>query len=176
LNEEISAILRSQYAIFRASIPKEQSDALRQSDASLETGTPPYEFIFNWTYKRINPAFISLYFNSYYYTGGANGIQTCFSVNYNNETGEFITLADLLGTDKPGWLEELSQTVRKQLEETINIAGDSVLTGMIEEGTTPDEKNFSVFVFDETTITLYFQKYQTAPGSFGILSAIKKRK
>jgi hypothetical protein len=38
---------------------------------------------------------------------------------------------------------------------------------MIEGGTDPTEENYKEFTFDADSITLYFQRYQVAPGAAG---------
>jgi hypothetical protein len=173
VNDAINAILQSRYTEFRQSAAENyqaRQDTMEAEQGQQPEEPQPYEFIFDWTNKQINHTYISLYFSSYYFTGGANGSQVCYSVNYNRETGELMTLADLFDTDNQNWLRELSETIRRQLQETLNPLNDPELTEMIDQGTGPDEKNFSVFVFDENIITIYFQKYQAAPGSCGILS------
>ena len=75
-------------------------------------------------------------------------------------------------TDIPGiTYDRLSIFCRQKVKETIEEGSDGEPDEyMIELGTAPEASNYSVFMFDGKTVTVYFQQYQVAPYSFGIIS------
>lgn len=122
-------------------------------------------FHVGWKKSQMNGNYISIILEIYYYAGGANGITYMQSYNYDVKNKRFLTLNDILV--EPRTLAEISETVRAEIESTYNPSYDINLNAMITVGTSPKPDNFSVFVFDEDTITFWFQKYQVLPGSFG---------
>ena len=106
------------------------------------------------------------------YTGGAHPIYQIFSVVYDTEKNELVTI-DSLVKENPSILMMLSNESRNLLSKNAHI----VDTEMLLEGTKPVSKNFSSFVFTPSGLKVYFPPYQVAPyssGSFQIVIPYSK--
>ncbi len=134
----------------------------------------PYEFYISWKPVQMNGRYISIVFYIYTYTGGANGMQNVFSVNYDCASGSLLSLYDVLKPSGEDWLKTLAAQVRQVLDDQFESESHDY-SAFVSEGTAPDESNFSVFTFDDYSITFYFQKYQVAPGVAGIVTAVIPR-
>lgn len=174
LNNAIEDFISKQYQTFL-----DLSTANWQAFNDTEAQSPealnaelraPHQFMISWDFAQINQNYVSLVFKTYSYTGGANGMQTVYSINYDYKTEKLLTLQDVLQPKTTGWLTSLSAEFRLALTSQLNIAADKILKSMMMDGTAAVETNFSVFTFNEYAITFYFQKYQVAPGYFGIQS------
>lgn len=136
--------------------------------AMSETGAPTdFKGTFNvdWKKGQMNGQFVSIIIDIYYFVGGANGIRSLQSFNYDIKNDCFIKLETLF--DTPRTLEEISALTRKELEASYNSSYDRNINAMIKTGTEPAAENFSVFTFDDYNITFWFQKYQVLPGAAG---------
>ncbi len=94
------------------------------------------------------------------YEGGAHPNTGYISFIYD-ETGNRLELADLFRSDA-NYLDRLSTLSRKELS-----AREFAEAGMIDAGTEPTVENFSVFIIENTGLTLVFSPYQVAPYAAG---------
>ena len=110
--------------------------------------------------------YISYLFYITIYMGGAHPNRIVFTVNYDRRQNKMITVDDFVKADV---LDHICNESRKQLQQNKMIMQNQALLQMMLEGTTPDKNNFKNFIFDENGITIYFQQYQLAPYSSGIM-------
>lgn len=110
-----------------------------------------------------SPHTVSYIYTTYMDTLGAHGNMFFHTFTFDTTTGAPLTLADLF-TPGADYLGVLSTTARAKLSGVI---GGTVDTGMIASGTTPDEKNFSNFFFDNKDFVILFDPYAVAPYSSG---------
>jgi hypothetical protein len=105
----------------------------------------------------------SYIFTTYEDTLGAHGNTFFHTFTFDTKTGKALSLSDIFlpGSD---YLATLSTKSRALLPGVI---GDGADTGMISSGTTPDEKNFSNFFFDNADFVVLFDPYQVAPYAAG---------
>ena len=106
---------------------------------------------------------ISYIFTTYEDTLGAHGNMFFQTFTFDTTTGAPLALADLFapGADYLGTLSSISRA------ELPNVIGKSADTGFIERGTTPEDKNFSDFFFDNRQLVILFAPYAVAPYSSG---------
>jgi hypothetical protein len=110
----------------------------------------------------------------YYYVGGAHGATEVHAFNYDLKKEREIALLDFLNSSQQSFekLADLSkQKVSLQLENK-DTGLDSFLEEMIENGTEPTQENYGDFNFNYNSLTVYFQKYQVAPGAAGPITIV----
>lgn len=110
-----------------------------------------------------SPRTVSYIFTTYMDTLGAHGNTFFHTFTFDTSTGAPLALADIFapGSD---YLATLSSISRAKLPAVIGNGAD---TGMIANGTTPDEKNFANFFFDNKDFVILFDPYAVAPYSAG---------
>ena len=113
---------------------------------------------------------VSYIFTVYEDTLGAHGntfFHTfTFDTNPSTPSGQAgvpLALADLFTPGAP-YLDELSGIARAKLPGVI---GQDADVTFINDGTTPDTKNFQTFFFDNAYLVFLFAPYQVAPYSAG---------
>jgi hypothetical protein len=106
---------------------------------------------------------VSYIFTTYEDTLGAHGNTFFRTFTFDTKTGNALSLSDLF-LPGSGYLETLSAKARALLPSVI---GDGADTGMIMSGTTPDEKNFANFFFDNADFVILFDPYQVAAYAAG---------
>ena len=136
----------------------------------------PHSFSMTWEAAELSDSLISIKIETYQYTGGANGINYIDVINWLPAENKQLFPADLpayfgLKYTQEQWLNLLSRTTREILENKINKKKDASLSEFITEGTKPVADNFKNITVSGSKITVWFDKYQAAPGSEGILSA-----
>lgn len=109
-------------------------------------------------FESVTPNTDAYVFTIYEDTGGAHGNTTFKTFMFDKSTGAELSLADLFQTGTK-YLDELSRLSRAKLPAVIGEYADS---HMITSGTTPEEQNFSNFVFDGTDLLILFPPYQVA--------------
>ncbi|AEE15678.1 DUF3298 and DUF4163 domain-containing protein [Treponema brennaborense] len=164
-------------------------DARENTAARLETAAPdqlkeiemPFcTFNQTWKLAENDADYISCLLESYSYTGGANGFVQLASFTWNVRTDTEAALTDVLADFvAPATLDRLAEICRTQLTERFksadgpvssdgSVAADPYTAQMIAEGTAPVPENYRVFTVSDTELTIYFNKYQVAAGSYGV--------
>ncbi len=135
----------------------------------------PFETI--WLPIQANENYISFVLLIRAYSGGAHGYENIISFNYDIKEKKEVALKDLFPGDA-NYLKSISVFARndleKQFKERLEVKTTEdesnfkvSIIPMLEEGTTPEAKNFSVFTFTPEQITFYFTEYQVAPYAMG---------
>lgn len=100
---------------------------------------------------------------NYQYLGGAHGNLGVFTRNYTVPDGRAFTLTELFR--RPDTAVRLfSELSRRELIER------GLPADMVDPGTEPDIENFSAFLLSSDGIVLYFNPYQVAPWSEGVVT------
>ena len=143
------------------------SDAELNSQIAKEYGQP-FTFENQWKVPLNNEDCTSVLLTAYQFTGGANGIDYMASFTWNKITQKIMPLESFLPLvmTEPS-LESLAQICRKELTAALSAENDSNLQQMILAGTEPVAENYQIFTISDAGLTIYFQKYQVAPGSTG---------
>ncbi|MFA6495272.1 MAG: DUF3298 and DUF4163 domain-containing protein [Candidatus Paceibacterota bacterium] len=169
-NKEISDAVNGQLADFK----KNAQDNWQARQATTPSGTPveqfpssPFDFMVTWESAQINDHYISIVVRFSSYEGGAHGLEELQTFNWDLPLRHDVALADLYPTTVD-YLAKISQLSREQLAGSLESAsGGNVQTDMLDAGTTPTVDNFKNFTFTNYLVTIYFPKYQVAPGAFG---------
>ncbi len=94
---------------------------------------------------------------------GGTGDSGIIPVNFDLETGNFLELSDLF-VGNSDYLNQISDYSINSLKEQLD--SDS-LNDQIESGASADDSNYKTFVFDDSSVTVVFGKYQVGPGALG---------
>ncbi|NLG25666.1 MAG: DUF3298 and DUF4163 domain-containing protein [Clostridiales bacterium] len=168
--DAVNAVYRARSAEWQAQCRGElYQQAIEELRLSRENGYPfrPFdaEALFTVTYNA--DCAISLYTDSYVYTGGAHGNTVRTADTWDIATGEARTLADFFpaGFDYRAYiLEFVAAEIERQQAAGQNIYFDDAARLAAE---TFDEDDF--YLRNEG-LSVYFQQYAIAPYASGILS------
>lgn len=105
----------------------------------------------------------SVVFTRYTYTGGANGTTDYHTLTATLPAGDLLTLEELFVVDVNPY------ATLQPLAEAALIAqlGDAAFPDMMALGLEPVPENYQNWALTETSLNLYFNKYQVAPGAAG---------
>jgi hypothetical protein len=109
-----------------------------------------------------SPHTVSYIYTVYEDTLGAHGNTVFKTFTFDTRTGKELHLSDLFVS--ADYLTVLSQMSKDMLTSQL---GNMSVSQMIASGTTPDEKNFQNFFFDNESFVLLFPPYQVAPYAAG---------
>jgi hypothetical protein len=171
-NDSIKEFVEDAVKTFKE-IAEENWKARKEFDKTLlEYPETPFYFETGWRSAQSNENYISCIINYYSFSGGAHGDSVIKTFNFDVLEQEEISFSDFVGNSQEN-LNKIADLVKAELESQIlaDAEGeqDEILQSMIDEGASPVFKNYENFVFDENNLTVCFQKYQVAPGSFGLL-------
>lgn len=142
-----------------------ENDAARK--ATLQPGEAPtkmtYAFYLTWESAQLNARFVSYVMHLYAFEGGANGRQELRSFNWDMAAQRDIPLSALF-PDMTDYLPRIAAYARRILAGEL---GDTTDATFLDTGTAPDPANFQWYTFTDEAVTLYFPKYQVAPGAAG---------
>lgn len=110
-----------------------------------------------------SPHTLSYVFTIYEDTLGAHGNTLFHTFTFDLTTGKSLALSDLFVPGAP-YLEKVSTLSRERLPDVI---GEGADPATIERGTTPEEKNFENFLFDNQDLIILFPPYQVAAYAAG---------
>jgi len=169
-NRSVSAFVTNSISQFK----KDSSENWATREESNPPGTPkeeypdsPFVFVGTWEPAQLNSDTLSFIVRLSYFSGGASSQDSLQTFNYNLKGKKEIKLSDLFPDDSD-YLKKLSVISRNSLSSSLSQASSgNVDSQILDEGTEPTEENFSQFIFNGTTITLIFPRYQVAPGVFG---------
>ncbi|MGP1458770.1 MAG: DUF3298 domain-containing protein [Treponema sp.] len=147
LNKEVEKLVFGGYRTFKA-----ETDPLADGRLYYGVTCAPVS---------ANDEFISALFTVYTYAGGANGETKLASLTYSPRDKEFLSITDATGLS----LDELSKVCTEKLSAMLP-SSDSEL---IKSGAAAKAENFRNFTFDGSLLTVYFEPYQVAPHSEGVV-------
>lgn len=143
------------------------SEAELNRQMALDFGQP-FTFENQWKVTLNTADCTSLLLTSYQFTGGANGEEKMASFTWNKQSNQLMNLEQFLPLVlKNPTLDGLAEICREELTAALAAQNDSDLKEMIHAGTEPFPENYTVFTISDKGLTVYFQKYQVAPGSSG---------
>lgn len=185
-NDSINTILETQADEFIAEFERVATEQEKlYQDYLAKTGTVANsvvaDFIQHFDVSFANNKYLSIVFDRYLSTGGT-GDEKTFAIIFNRQTGEEIPLANVFSSEK--YLTELSKIAREKLykrTETLAKELDGTEQAIkeykersketIDSGTEPTPENFNgMFISDDGTLTITFDKYQVGAGSEGLVS------
>ncbi len=133
------------------------------AEARGETGASPvqYALYVTWEHAQLNREYASFILHVYAFEGGAHGRDELRSFNWNLETGRPVALLDLFPR---GSLQGIADYARNVLGSML---GENTSAEFLDSGTAPNEDNYQWYTFTDDAVTVYFPRYQVAPGAAG---------
>ncbi len=144
----------------------------RQDTAPANAPVPapqgePFYLKISWSPEQLNAHYLSFIIRLEAFEGGANERQELWTWNYDLEQHRDISLGDLF-PNVPDYLTKIAKLSHDELLPQLQIASDdNASQDMLNAGTAPTAENFQNFLFNDQIVTIYFPKYQVAPGVFG---------
>ncbi|MFI3321218.1 MAG: RsiV family protein [Rikenellaceae bacterium] len=126
----------------------------------------PYQLVANSTIHQMEH-FTSIMLNTYYYTGGANGIGYQKYLNFDNKTGEIVPIQDIINLD-----ENLLVRVREMFAIVRNISplSDKSAVNMFVD---PKDIPFPEQIgFSSRGVEFFYNNYEVAPRSEGTTEVV----
>ena len=143
------------------------NDAELNRQMTVDFGQP-FTFENQWRVTMNTSDCASILLTAYQFTGGANGVDSMASFTWNKLTNKAMSITDFLYLVLPEpSLESLAQVCRQELSASLGADNDPSILDMIDSGTEPVAKNYDIFTISDKGLTIYFEKYQVAPGSAG---------
>jgi len=174
-NQEIGVLISEKIDGFK----KESMDNWTARLDTMPAGKPvpenpeqPFPFIASWESAQLNTQYLSLVIKIYYFSGGAHGSEEIHTFNYDMLQKKKIRIEDFFDSSQEA-LERISKISAEDITSQLKSIGwkdDDSLKEMINQGTAPTFENFENFNFDPQGLTIYFQRYQVAPGAAGSLT------
>lgn len=124
-----------------------------------------YEFMVDFTVTYNQCCIISLYMDTYTYTGGAHGNTIRKSNTWNLKTGKLMQLGDVYPLT-PDSLIDLQECIQQQISERLQ--GDPGIYFDNYKFLLRDNFNASNFFLQPLNGIIYYQQYDIAPYSTGI--------
>jgi hypothetical protein len=171
-NAAIANYVNSNLAQFQKDSDANWQARIDTMPSGTKNTLPAQSFAFSsaWTPEQINDRYISIIVRLEYFNGGANETQLLKTFNYDVTAGKIMTLADLF-PNVPTFLKQISSLSIDQLTSSLQQSGGASLNSfaknMLQSGAVPTTDNYANFTFNDDVVTIYFPKYQVAPGSFG---------
>ena len=163
LTRQVDAFVAEQSQQFA----KNATDNWEARNATLRPGETPTDFQFSldltWQPAQVNGRYVSFLMRVDAFEGGANVRQELQAFNWDSGKNQEATLASLFGDD-PSYLARVSAYARQVLKANL---GDSTTDAFLDDGTKPAIASFKAFTFTDDAISLFFPKYQVAPGAAG---------
>jgi len=174
-NHEIAALISDKISGFKEESTdnwKARLDTMPAGKSVPENPEQPFPFIASWESAQLNTQYLSLVVKIYYFCGGAHGNEEIHVFNYDVSQKKKIGIEDFLDSSQEA-LKRISKISAEDITSQLQSTGwkeDDTLKEMIKRGTAPIFENFEAFNFDPQGLTIYFGKYQVAPGAAGSLT------
>lgn len=142
--------------------------AIEEYEYSMANDFPvrAYEAVTDYTVTYNQNCIISLYFDKYEYTGGAHGNTIRSSDTWNLQKGNEVTLSELFTINH--YQKYIIQQIKEKIKADIQKGNNYYFEDY--EKLVQDNFNIQNFYLSKEGIVLYFQQYDIAPYSSGILT------
>lgn len=143
-------------------------NAIEQYESSIKQDYPfnQYEALMKYTVTLNNNCTLSTYYDQYEYTGGAHGITLRSSDTFNLQNGNIIKLENLFEDNlnyEDLLIKKIQTQADKNLLENPGIYFDNYKKLIVENF------NKNNFYLTPKTVDIYYQHYDIAPYSTGIV-------
>lgn len=141
-------------------------DAIKQYGYSKQQNLPfhSYEVIQNYTVTYHTDCFLSLYYDQYIYTGGAHGTTTRHSNTWKKKDGTQMSLCEYFPT-----VSDFKKDLIRFINCEIDQSKDTSNYFKDYRQLLPETFNERNYYLTPNGIIIYFQQYDIAPYSSGIL-------
>ena len=157
LNDSINSFIDKQKLV----IQNDVEDIKAEMDSGFITGK--YIQIINTNYHILKNGLISCFFEVYYYTLGAHGNTSYFSIHYNTNTDKFVEFYEIAKINGQDDLDNFNLLLKQYFKNS-----DSCYSSKPELIT----ENYNAFFVDDDFITLVFPAYEL--GSYACGAAFVK--
>ncbi|MCK4617929.1 DUF3298 and DUF4163 domain-containing protein [Candidatus Aerophobetes bacterium] len=174
-NQEIATLISDKIDSFK----KQSMDSWKARLDTMPADKPvpqnpeePFEFIASWQAAQLNNKYLSLVIKIYYFSGGAHGNEEIHAFNYDMLQKKKIRINNFFDSSQEA-LKKISEISAQDIMGQLQSQGwkeNDNLKEMVNQGTAPVFENFRNFNFDPHSLTIYFQRYQVAPGAVGSLT------
>jgi hypothetical protein len=156
INKSLASIVDKSIADFKSEL---DCSELSSAECSLDIN-------FDTTFADDN--FVSIKFEMYEYSGGAHPNSYSVARTYNLKSGNEVKLADLFKANS-NHLKKLSDYCYESLKKQLTKLGEGEPPdeGMLKEGTTPSDENYSGWNVTKKGLLMSFDPYQVAAYAYG---------
>lgn len=145
--------------------------AVESYEYSVQNNYPvmQYELVSEYTVTYNELCVVSLYTDEYVFTGGAHGNTIRTSETWNLKTGKIITLEELY-PNNPNFKTDIIREINLQIANEISLGNNIYFDDYAELVV----KNFNPksFYLTPLGVSIYYQQYDIAPYSSGILNFV----
>lgn len=149
----IEQFVRAQIDSFLAAAPDSSESPAWQAELDI-----------NYSSSVFPPNIACFKFDEYSYTGGAHGMTTVTTLNFDLSTKKLLLLSDLFER-RAKVADSLSAISRGELRQVL---GEMYNEEMVEVGTEPDLAKFSRFMLAPRDLVIFFEPYAVAPYAAGV--------
>jgi len=149
-------------------------EAKKLYDHNISNGYPMivFEVSFNYQITYNKNGIISLYTDEYVFSGGAHGITKRESQNWNLQNGKIIALSDFFQNNSYFVIDILKE-INNQIEYQIKNGQNQYFNNYCK--LVQENIKFENYYITDNGIALFFNQYEIAPYSSGILVFIIKK-
>lgn len=147
---------------------KELVASFKSVEASPGGGPTPWDLSVTWESTQ-SPEFLNILLHISDYSGGAHPNQDMKTFSYSTRKNKIMNLDDIF-LQQQAALRIIAKRAREILRAKLT-RDDMLDEGMLNEGTEPIEKNFSLFTISNYYMTFYFLPYQVAAYAAGMQEA-----
>jgi len=135
----------------------------QSTQTKIETGSAGIDTVdISYQINRFDSKYLSIKFDKYFYgIGGAHGLPTIHSFNYDFQTKRILSLGDLFKFGS-GYLKEISRYCISDLEKKLSKDNAEVMMEWLEAGAAATRENYRQFGITENELIIYFDVYQVA--------------
>lgn len=169
---------RTEYSVLNEKIKKYVDSLLEEfMEYGEATVQPDFTYTLDMYYEKYTyQDYLSYVFFTSMYTGGAHPNNTIYTITYDKQKNQIITISDLT-KDNADLLQILSEESRTILKKYPSFQTPYFQEDMLLEGTEARLENFRNFAFSKDGLILFFEQYQVAPyfdGSFRVVIPYSK--
>lgn len=131
-------------------------------------GGAAFDFRGSWQATQLNNEYISFTEKIYYFSGGAHGNDELRAFNYDVKKDKELTILDVVGSQAN--LDKIAEIAKQDIGAELQSKGMELngdIKAMIDAGSVSSADNYKNFNFNLDALTIYFEKYQVAPGVAG---------
>ncbi|KGM95113.1 hypothetical protein Z968_09940 [Clostridium novyi A str. 4552] len=158
IEKQINSMIENDVITFRDRLLEA---AKKNKDKSIKENYEflPYLAYTNFKVFTLNDDFVSFYIDYYEFTGGAHGSTFRKSYNIDLKTGKVLNLHDVL-KDIPNYKETINKYIYDEISQKPEVYFIDSFKGIYGDIS---------FNLDEKNLIIYFQQYEIAPYSSGII-------
>ncbi len=168
IENKINGVLNQQVSLFFEYVSGKFYEDAKENYIKSKTGEFPFrtfDSVLNYTVSYNENCFLSDYRDEYYFTGGAHGSTIRKSDTWNTKTGNIVFLSSFFKGD---FINRITDEIINQAEMLENENPNTLFDNY--KDLIKQNFNLKQFYLTNDGIVIYFQQYDIAPYSSGILT------